>query len=1331
MKRLEQEEPEFIISYNPEDAQSIKMALQEYADYVEDYEAFVNETCVVVADPNVQQLSFSFFQDTPEVHRRIKAYVEGNIDNEQDNIIGNILTETLLFACALRFPELENTIQKTLQSCVDYAKSNHDSYMWVNESQPFAIESLRLVADIYPQYGYLLAGFMAIYWNYHYPNSDLAEWADARGITDDTLKAFCYCENYEPRTIMLGASEYQFPGQEEVETNFKLLDYLRSSDKNYLHFKNILAQRCIEASFLHKQGFLKMGQIEGIVFAIMHIEYPCYTESDDFDIDDFFTQTFIKESADVEISELQSFIENKVKIARQNAETEAQARIEAETKVEEVEEVEVEEVTCSPNEESDLERQRRNLDKYFKHTPLYKWQELIKKSMREGFEVLEYIHEGKNEGMLENIPVIDIYCPYSNSLPWKEHEDYFDNEQLWNNFAEVLKPLYEQYERWAESNSIDDSVYQQIFLRLLEVIFRLNNSLPFTEEVKALITQELNLCESDEFNERYGADWFHILKEATEAFSDRRKGVNAKTIQHTLTVITTYRSSAIKLLPTKMFAIQAHSIGENDFDNDEIYDTIITAAILAHHDQQNNHFDELTQSAIAYLGHYNKPFQWNNLQKYLALPSRQTINGMEKGRQYYIDERAQQDYYNKKDHIKPLNEFVDNDGFITNNGEMLSYQESASFIKQILTADLTSEQDNIAATQKHYEWFFGYKQDRTQKLLYVAHLVEQIDRLENKTVSNFILKFAFEIAPVRCTHLLSKSYKKHRGYWDNAPQQILEMLDTFVPQGLSEASYWAYMLHEYGENHTLRGVEGADYKALLNEWITVDTEIDAIDPLNSSLSAKAVILEGYQLIARRTQQNTLKFAKKLFPEVDFKLKSDVILIGAMERKLQEKHVVNDLIEYFKHRFTYENHNVEVIDKKDWYLHPELINEVLHKIEVEQPTGITAENCNEKLNAKSNCGYIILQKQADQLLPIFGQDLIWMIQQACNKDNIDDANAYCIIIDASFPQDNLDEFITLSKLKDYKAFCISRCMQFLKGEISYSDFARLPKYGLRAYNFDGRYIHSNLFDTSILDSLVDISLPLQKRMLQMLALISHETLAHLSDTMEITEPEFIDLLLKYEVDKEAIFNYLLYANKINLLPELAEQVDVSSLLSSLKINDQLTVLSKLAQQPYYHELLFSCKKHKSAKVKKHVNALIKEREITTGANQDYEIADFGVYEMQGDMTPQGATAREPICTNQTDTVKAELGQFIGFRFIATDTQKQEVLRHRVVIKYPSIEPIRGLDRLIKQWVQNGSSNSNIFLGWHFEAPEELISGDYQFEAYDLDWKLIAKKTITVI
>ncbi|MCG8579450.1 MAG: hypothetical protein MI866_06015 [Bacteroidales bacterium] len=323
---LEEFEPKHTFTYNPNQTDSIRKALQQYANWVLTGEAF-NEYgyCVAIFNPETKYITLNDFEHYPVIHNFLKKESERF---GRDNLKECLLTETLLFAFALRHPELTEEIVKTSRAFVTYARAlNDSSKMWITCEAPFALNPLLLLAYVYPQYGYLLTAFYVPHWDEHMGGAlfSISSWIMTLGISRDTIKAFCYCDNETVRELMLcHDSIYESEENLEIKNNFDLISYFRESKEHFQLFLDLLVQRYNDMPYLppyaedyciteYSVNWDQLNPIADLVKNMMFVHYP-YNKLDDFDfsIDNYFTQTFLHKSAEDEISEIKHYIEQKL-----------------------------------------------------------------------------------------------------------------------------------------------------------------------------------------------------------------------------------------------------------------------------------------------------------------------------------------------------------------------------------------------------------------------------------------------------------------------------------------------------------------------------------------------------------------------------------------------------------------------------------------------------------------------------------------------------------------------------------------------------------------------------------------------------------------------------------------------------------------------------------------------------------------------------------------------------------------------------------------------------------------------------------------------------------
>jgi hypothetical protein len=160
-------------------------------------------------------------------------------------------------------------------------------------------------------------------------------------------------------------------------------------------------------------------------------------------------------------------------------------------------------------------------------------------------------------------------------------------------------------------------------------------------------------------------------------------------------------------------------------------------------------------------------------------------------------------------------------------------------------------------------------------------------------------------------------------------------------------------------------------------------------------------------------------------------------------------------------------------------------------------------------------------------------------------------------------------------------------------------------------------------------------------------------------------------------------------------------------------------------------------HKSMKIQTCIKSLIEKYNIKASEDVGYHIVDYGVYSMDSGTkdskdNPGNKTASGPRCIDMSDSFEGKNDMYFGLRFTADEPAlAPKVCIHKVVVTHPFRDESGDIVIRKSMWDQNGYSNSNIFMGWFFDGEEEVISGEYKFEAIDTDGNLLVEKIFVVV
>ncbi len=819
----------------------------------------------------------------------------------------------------------------------------------------------------------------------------------------------------------------------------------------------------------------------------------------------------------------------------------------------------------------------------------------------------------------------------------------------------------------------------------------------------------------------YRHPWLQTLSREVEGFGLYGDTVKADDLNEWYQLIAGNHAEALTLVPATLLNI-AH---DDQPDDKLIVANLVLAALILQREPNHN---ALTQAAATYLDAYAVELFLNDLWPNTGLPQQYLVDMLQPNSVNTLSPRHQQEIAEKLPVKSALCHYIAT-GIYAVNGESLSPDASDNAALSTIQSHLAYDSDEISAQQPQVRWL-GNASENTQKLLYVAHIAAQHQQLGCAAALGRVLKLAFALAPVRVSLLLAKVYQEEE-YLTDEHDKMQQMLELFMQQGLSEAGYWAFIMEQYARYEDVD--EEPRYEQLLTDWITRNQPAPKNTFLSTQKLKKRKTLEAAtQLLPRCQQLTLLNDAAELFPEHDFSSDYDQILLDIVSRSLQREGAVFDVPVYFKNRLINQQLYCEYIASYEWDRHPALIEQIFKLTPVGQPDNLTSpvEYYQQQLERQRD-QYIVLQKQQAQLVPVFGKALLWAIQQGACEHSSDQANIHFIIIDSSCPQANYDELLRLASEADFAHYVRQQALDYIRGAVSCDDVQHLLGNAINPRGFiELRSYH----DVELSDVLLNTSPTLQHNTLRLLGMVSYQCLQL---DLALNETAYFELLMRVDVDKQAILKMLLANNNIAGVAQLAQRVDIRSLVTQEKIADQIAMLTVLAQQPNYGAFVLSMAQSESLKLRQHAQALITQHRLKPYSDSAFHIVDFGVYEMAGNTDPESGstrkTAREPQCVAATTEITPLLGMFFGFRFTATEpANAPRVLVHNVHVVHPVFDAHSQTVKMhTSTWQQNGFSNTNIFLGWHFETADELVAGQYHFSAVSTDGILLAEKTFTVL
>ncbi|WP_239685845.1 hypothetical protein [Photobacterium swingsii] len=162
-----------IITLDIQDPKQIKAALIQYQTLLNTDQAFNN-----------QEFDVEFTHSNSNEQRRLQPSDAGQnlgllksaldkgqeggshyYDHEITDTTETYISEVIVFAAALQYPEIKSTIVDTAKAIVAYTRRMNDtSEMWIDDMRVFGVEALYMLASTDLQYTYLLGQFFIPYW---------------------------------------------------------------------------------------------------------------------------------------------------------------------------------------------------------------------------------------------------------------------------------------------------------------------------------------------------------------------------------------------------------------------------------------------------------------------------------------------------------------------------------------------------------------------------------------------------------------------------------------------------------------------------------------------------------------------------------------------------------------------------------------------------------------------------------------------------------------------------------------------------------------------------------------------------------------------------------------------------------------------------------------------------------------------------------------------------------------------------------------------------------------------------------------------------------------
>ena len=314
-----------IIPLDIQDPQQIKAALIQYQALLQNGTAF-----------NQQQFDVEFKHSTAGEVRCLQAsdtganfallksalnknqggssrYLNEEITGESEVYI----SEPILFAAALQYPELKQTIVETVKAIVAYSRRVNDTdEIWIDDMDVFGVEAVYMLAKTDLQYLYLLGQFFFPYWDEEHTGdcvNYLAEFLAELGWHPEVIKAYIWCDNPSFRLGMFMNDAYS-----DDPTHQTLGEFLTENPCQYGAFKQLVLARFQAEPVLlysydeHSDEEEDLSSSNPVVW-LYETLFPRERHFDDDDLEDaFMQQPFMGNTLENEAYDLQGLVQSQV-----------------------------------------------------------------------------------------------------------------------------------------------------------------------------------------------------------------------------------------------------------------------------------------------------------------------------------------------------------------------------------------------------------------------------------------------------------------------------------------------------------------------------------------------------------------------------------------------------------------------------------------------------------------------------------------------------------------------------------------------------------------------------------------------------------------------------------------------------------------------------------------------------------------------------------------------------------------------------------------------------------------------------------------------------------
>ncbi|SCY57040.1 DUF3859 domain-containing protein [Desulfoluna spongiiphila] len=1288
------------ITFDPQDIRSIKTGLQTYGRLIRSEEAFTEDMfsyCnVYVETESGTAITLSDIENT-SLAEEVYRFKRGSAAPVESTRLDEFLySETHLFLKACDHPELKAEILDAAMAIVEYARKQNDtSAMWIDDVAVFGVDILYIIARRFPEYTYLLGAYFIPYWDTEHADyilGYLPMLVRRCGITRDLIKAFCYCDNAEVRTMMFASHGMDTEGMmiDASEEERDLLRHLRKHPDDHAYFKEAMKERFASQPFLQYSEDERdhvERPIDGFYITMLTSGEEYVDEDDHLEI---LSRKGVRDQADNEAAELHDEIE--AFLGRPL-------------------------VSPRPAEEEDDDDCY-----YYRGEATEQWQSFIEGAFDNGEAIWAYVEHGHKPEVLDTLAPCDPMDlagkgnhKILKTFTW--HVGGFDS--LLEEFHATIRDLvYDHCDEDLTSSEVARG--EQCILRFLDVFHRFFGQQPFAMDTVDFITDEWEMLSEADFQTRYGSDWRQAFKQNLSTFTGDNDNVFGKNLTACTRLLREHREDATSLL-ADLFSHKDPGL-------------MTLAACALHTDFTENAHDTLTDTLVTYVETHFLPFFFDEVEdhsSFICAEKAQKLrdpNRPEHMRPTQEEaerlEKALADWNRVKTYVRGVKPAapprdlimkamkVGKEGLTPEElaqlqppkGERLTHEEAL----EIMKTRLGVRESRSHARQAHYELFTGVS-DHIQKIQITAYFLALMPLSISKAASRALMLMA-DLAPVKSLRNLSFIHRaSYRDEFMDTVTDEITFEDNLERLKFPKPGIWAWKVERCQNNEDKASL----YHSLMEMFTEGETEEDRSFFGKIHANNKRDLRDGLGLLPKSTQLHFFKDTQEAFPDFGFDLGRQ-LFFDTLTTVLNSSLTCPESV--FVSRARSHGAILSVAD-------PTASAPILGKV---SPVPSEAEALEQaELEEAANPGdngyrWLLLQETDTGYVPLLRPWIVPILfREMAQGYGSFLYSTRVAVVSASCPPELIESLHQEMTRDSFKAAMADDALAYVRGEKPFDEVAPIAAHAIEKLSFE----MESYYDCRIKDFIWTIDEATRLRALTFLAAASPEGLEAGWEEFQGSFGAYIAYVKQVNPPVHCLFSFILDCREAKALLELAKEADLVPCLAGLKPQKRLEALELIDEEPSALTLLLAFKDDGSRQIRDLV-ARAKKAAPEAQALPRLTLVDFGPYALEPDAcdeTPApGASvmAHNPRILEETLLIPAQVGTSFGIRFTCNDADAPEVLSHRVRILHPALSGEQGAVTST-EWAQNGVGQGRIFAGWTFETAAECVPGMWTIEIRDTD------------